>query len=305
MHPAAETSTRSVRNPATPEAIAALRAHPRFPEAIRASAAGLVALYQGSHLLNWLMDDRGRLLFGYFALYLHFTRDPTDPSSGLTPTRMKAGCAEFEICSPGRAVAMLSLMRFAGYLAPAPTADRRVRGLVATDRLINLLVERWRVHFAALAVLRPEGEAALASLDDPSFVRHLVIAMTDRFRAGFRFLTHAPGVGLFGERNAGMLILTTLLTAGEQGDTVPPQRPVPVSISRLARAFSVSRPHVLKLIRDAADEGLIARDDADGGRIVILPRLAEATQDLFASMFLFYVDCTREALERTKADAAA
>jgi hypothetical protein len=298
-----ELETRTIKNPAPPEAVAALRQHPNFGEAMRASAAGLVSLYQGGHLLNWLMDDRGRMLFAYFALYLHFTRDPDEPTSGLTPTRMKQGCAEFDICSPGRAVAMLSIMRFAGYLAPAPAADRRVRGLVATDKLVALLVERWRVHLAALVMVRPEGDLALAALDHPAFVRRMIIAMTERFRAGFRFLSHAPGLGLFGERNAGMLILSTLVSAGEPDDTTPPQRPVPVSVSSLARRFGVSRPHVLKLLRDAAEEGLLARSDADG-RIAILPPLADAAQGIFAAMFLFYADCTREALERMKADAA-
>jgi hypothetical protein len=155
-----EIAPKPLPNPAPPEAVAAVRAHPRFPEAMRASAAGLVTLYQGGHLLNWLMDDRGRLLFAYLTLYLHFTRDPSDPASGLTPTRMKEGCSELGICSPGRAAAMLSVMRFAGYLAPSPARDRRVRGFVATDKLIALLVDRWRVHLAALAMVMPEGELA-------------------------------------------------------------------------------------------------------------------------------------------------
>ena len=270
---------------------------------MRASAAGLVSLYEGGHLLNWLMDDRGRMMFAYYALYLHFTRDPGDHASGLTPTRMKEGCAEFDICSPGRAVAMMSVMRFAGYLAPAPAADRRVRGLAATDKLVALMVERWRVHLAALAMIRPEGDLALSALDRPAFVRRMIIAMTERFRAGFRFMPHAPELGLFGERNAGMLILSTLVSAGDADDATPPRRPVPVSVASLARRFGVSRPHVLKLLRDAAEEGLLARSDADG-RIAILPPLADAAQALFAAMFLFYADCTREALERMQADAA-
>ncbi|MBA3904749.1 MAG: hypothetical protein C0522_13940, partial [Rhodocyclaceae bacterium] len=286
-------------SPATPEAIAALRAHPRFSDAMRTSASGLVDLYQGGRLLNWLMDDRGRLLFGYLALYLHFTRDPADPASGLTPTRMKAHCAELDICSPGRATAMLSLMRFAGYLAPAPATDRRVRGLVATDRLIGLLAERWRLHFTAMAPLLPEGEAALAVLDDQTFARAFTGAMVARFSFGFRFLKHVPDLGLFADRNAGMLILASLLSAGEVDDTVPPTRPVRVSISALARRFAVSRPHVLKLMRDAAEQRFIERVGPAGGSILILPRLSAAAENLFATMYLFLADCAREATEQT------
>ena len=90
-----------------PDAVAALCAHPGLADAMRRSAGGIASMYQGGHLLNWLVDDRGRVLFGYFALYLYVTRDPADPASGLTPTRMKAMCAEFRICSAGRAGATL------------------------------------------------------------------------------------------------------------------------------------------------------------------------------------------------------
>jgi DNA-binding MarR family transcriptional regulator len=284
-------------DPATPEAIAALRAQPGFDRAIRTSAAGLIAMYQGGHLLNWLMDDRGRLLFAYIALYLDVSRDPADPSSGLTPTRMRALVAEHDICSPGRATAMLSLMRFGGYLAPdIDVADRRQRRLVATDKLRYLLRERWRLHFNAMAPLLPDGAAIVAALDDPAVARGLVVSMVERFRAGFRFISHAPGLGLFGERNAGLFVLMSLITAGEVDDSVPPSRPVPISMAALARRFRVSRPHVLKLIRDAADDGFIERSAHDANRVVIRAPLAEATQVFFATMYLFFADCAREAM---------
>jgi DNA-binding MarR family transcriptional regulator len=301
-----DAPARPLASPAAPEAadgsasgdaIAALSAHPRFPDAMRASAAGIVAMYQGSRLLNWLMDDRGRLVFGYFAAYLDFTRDPSDPSSGLTPTRMKALCAECDLCSAGRVVVMLSLMRAAGYLTPEPSAeDRRRRRLRATDRLIALLRERWRVHFDAMAPLLPDGEAMLEALDDPAFARALILAMGDRFRQGFRLLRHAPGLDLFGERNAGILILASLLATGEADDTMPPSRAVPISISALARRFAVSRPHVLKLLRDAAARGLIERSGQDGDHVIIRPPLAAGAQTFFATLCLFFADGARRAM---------
>lgn len=291
---------------AAPEAIAALRARPGFPPAVRRSAAGMVAMYQGRHLLNWLLDDRGRLLFSYIALYLDATRASGDAASGLTPTRMKALCTELEVCSPGRAGAMLSLMRFSGYLAPdIQVVDRRQRRLVATEKLSALLRERWQLHFTAMAPLMPDGAALVSALGDPAFERAMVMAMVARFRAGFRPVHSAPGLGLFGERNGGMLILMSLLSAGEPEDTVPPQRPVPISIAALARRFSVSRPHVLKLIRDAADEGFLERIGADSGRVVLKPKLAEAAQNFFATMYLFFADSAREAMQTDAAESRA
>jgi hypothetical protein len=284
-------------NPAMPEAIAAVRARPGFAQAMRTSSIGLVGMYQGGHLLNWLMDDRGRLLFAYFALYFDASRDPADPLSGLTPKRMRTLAAEHDICSPGRATAMLSLMRFSGYLAlDTQVVDRRQRRLIATDKLRDLLRKRWHLHFGAMAPLFADGDAMVAALDDAAVTRALVIVMAERFRAGFRFMTHAPELGLFGDRNAGLFILMSLIISGAPDDSVPPSRAVPMSTAALARRFRVSRPHVLKLIRDAADDGFIERVGQDGSRVVIRPRLAEATQVFFATMYLFFADCAREAM---------
>ena len=290
-------TARTWNNPATPEGIAALRAQPGFAGAMRISAESLTEMYQGSHLLNWLMDDRARLLFGYLTLYLHYTRAPADPTSGLTPTRMKVMAAEQGICSSGRTTAMLSLMRFGGYLAPEVSADGRQRRLVPTGKLLDMLRARWRVHFDAMAPLLPDGDAMLAALGEPDFGPRLAVGISKRFLAGFRFLTHATDLGLFAERNAGMLILASLLTGGAPDDTMPPQRAVPISISALGRRFSVSRPHVLKLIRDAVTADLIERIGADGDQVVIRPRLAEAAQKFFATMYLLFADCAREAMQ--------
>lgn len=293
----------STQGPATPQAVAALRAQEGFAAAVRASAQGVVRLHASGRLLNWLMDDRARVMFGYIALHFHHSRNRADPSSGLTPTNMKAMCAELHVCSPGRVVAMLSLLRFAGYLAPDPDVrDRRQRAMVATGKLIEVLRERVRPHVDAMAPLFADGAALQATLEQEASIGPFASAMLGHFRAGFRFLIHAPDLSLFADRNAGMPILASLIAAGRADDTVPPSLPVRLSISALARRFGVSRPHVAKLIRDAADGGLIER--ADGDRILMRPALADAAQTFFATVYLFFADCAREAQAVLARDAA-
>jgi hypothetical protein len=243
------------------------------------------------------MDDRGRILFGYFAAYLHFSRDSRNSASGLTPTNIQTLCKKFEICSPGRAAVMLSLMRFAGYLAPdTAVTDRRHRRLVATEKLFALLIERWRLHFTAMAPLLPDGKIICKALDDPAFVRAFINAMFVRFRPGFRFGLPVGELRLFGERNAGILILASIISAGAEDDTVPPSRPVPISIAALGRRFFVSRAHVLKLFREAETIGFIVRSGPDGNEVLIRPDLAGELQEFFADMFQFFADSARAAL---------
>jgi hypothetical protein len=302
MIPASAPSAVSI----APERVAALRTHPRFGEAMRISAAGIVSMYRGGRLSKWLMDDRGQLLFSYYALYLHFTADPADPTVGLTPTRMKAVCRELGICGEGRAAAMLWLLRLAGYVVPdSATSDRRRRRWLPTPRLIDLLKERWRLHFAAMVPLFADGERMLRALDDPAFIRAFAIALAGRFRAGFRFSDDTALLRLT-EHNAGMMLLGSLIAGGAPDDTVPPIRPVPVSISALARRFGVSRVHIIKLLDDAAADDLITRSQGEGNEITVLPRLAETLRDMLATMFLYFADCARAAeAAPPKAEAAA
>jgi hypothetical protein len=101
-------------------AIAATVAHPHFPEASRIVATGLVALYQGERVVNRVMPDRIRYIISVFAMHLHFAGRPNDANSGLTAGRLRKLCVERQICSAGRAEAMLAIMRGYGHLVPAP-----------------------------------------------------------------------------------------------------------------------------------------------------------------------------------------
>jgi DNA-binding MarR family transcriptional regulator len=191
---------------------------------------------------------------------------------------------------------MLSLMRFAGYLAPDPDdGDRRRRPLVATPKLLDLLRRRWRSHFISGSPVFPDGQRLAERLDEPAFVRTFVAAMFRRYKDGFRLMMYTPGLGLFGDRSAGMMIASCLMAAGAEDDTVPPSRPFPISISELARRFGVSRVHVSKMLRDAATDGLIARAGANGEEITLTPALAGALSVFYANALLYFFDSAREA----------
>jgi hypothetical protein len=286
----------------TPEAIAALRAHPRFAAAFAAELRDVVAVHRNNPLLNKVLNDRGRVVFGVFAMYLHFGRD----TGGLTASNMKALCAETGLCSPGRATAMLSLMRFAGYVAPAQhPLDRRIRLFEPTDRLIDDHRRRLGAQLAALALLMPEGDAGLAHLDERDFAAEMAVCFGETYRTGFRLLGACPELTELADRNAGIIILMSLLLADEADGAVPPTRPVTISISALSKRCGVSRPHIQKLLRDAAASGFIAVDAAEAQRITVQPRLADAMANFVASVLLFVAYMVRQALARVGQGEAA
>ena len=99
---------------------------------------------------------------------------------------------------------------------------------------------------------------------------------------------------LFVDRNAGIMLLSSLLLAGDADDIYPPTLPVPVSSSALSRRFGVSRAHVRRLLQDAESQGLLER--LDGDRVRLLPRLRQGASDFMALQFLLVADCAQGAL---------
>jgi len=280
------------------DAVAALTAQPRFPDAVRATAAAFVELYRGNRLLNTLLNDRGRMVISYLALVLHYSYQPDEPLSGLTVSRVKEFCIEQKLCSGGRAEAILMVMRLFGYLEQAPSSgDRRVRRLIPTERLIGQLRERWRRLFAAMAPVMPEGAQGLAGLERPEFAPAFVRRLVDYFRGGVRLVNHSPGLETFVDRNAGVIVLMSLILSGDAGDTFPPTRPVPVSISALSKRFGVSRVHVRKLLREVAALGWTVPTNADDGRVILQQPLRQAMLNFIAMAFLLLACAVREATD--------
>ena len=289
----------------TPEDIAALKAHPSFAAAAMRSARASIDLHRGERLAGWILSDRARALFCHMALYLHATRDESDPRSGLTATRLKQMAVETGLCSAGRAGAMLGLMRTAGYIMQAPgEEDRRVRRLAPGERMITMVRTRMTTQFEAVAPVLPEAGQALALMHDVEFNYALVRALGDYFTAGFRVLAHTPGLALFAERDSGMIILFGLLLAGDAGGDLPRAGPVPVSIAETARRFGVSRTHVLRLFRDAEEAGLMTRTGMRGEAIELHPQVTQSAMNFFAVIFLYLSAAARAALAEFEAKPA-
>jgi len=278
--------TASSNGAAMAAAIAALRAHPRFTEAIRASARGIIELHRRSRLMSWFMSDRPLAIIGYAVIYLHAHGRDDDMRSGLTPSRFKDFCRDTGLCSPGRAGAILAFMRLTGHLeAIAHPADRRITRLQPSEKLLDMLRSRLARQFAAIVMVRPDIAPAIERIGRPEFERALSRFLGDWYRAGTRIIDHAPTMRLFAERDAGVLILLSLMLAGGQHDAPVPAGPAPVSIAALARQFRVSRTHVLRLIRDAEAAGLMTRTGSKGEKIIVSLELRDDLQNLLAGVF--------------------
>lgn len=290
----------ATHGPRIPDAaLAQMRAQPRFGDAARHAAIHSLALFDHDPIMTRALKDVGRVILGMIALYL-------DAKGGMTLSKLQAFLVEMRLASPGRAAAMLIQLRLIGYVAPAQVQpDRRVRVYVPTPRMRTAFHAHFRKDLEALSFMEPQAARVLARFDEPQIFNPFLVrfgqGLIDAARVHDR---RTPGLDLFSQRNAGLTILTDLTLAGDAGDDFPPRGPIRFSVAGLARRFRVSRPHVLKLLRDAQRVGFLQRD-ADEGIGVMEPILREQIANYYATTFIGMAACALSALKAVEPRHAA
>ena len=265
----------------------AVRSHPALPQAVTDFAGWLIETYTNSALLNLLLSDRGRILLGFYVLYLDVLPLPGRQEPGATLSALQSLCRSTELCSPGRAASMIAIMRFRGYVTKGlDPNDQRRRTLVPQSRLISAYNLNWIRQFEAMAPLFPTAISVPGWLAQPAFRTGFLRALGTAFFAGYRVLDHAPALKPLGDMSAAILMLTGLALPHVSGIAQPGET-VPVSISVLARRYSVSRAHVRNILKSAEAAALITRNSETDG-VVVQPALTEALMQIYAVLFILF-----------------
>jgi len=279
--------------------VAALAENPAMPQALHGLCEGVGGLFRGSRLLNLIGGDGPRVAIGWMTLYLDAEREPGDPGSGLTVNRFKSLCASMGLCSPGRAAAMLGVMRFAGFLEPATHSARGMPlQLIPTGKFLAEQRLRYERIFEAMRHVAPEGETGLALMHHPDFPRHFVRGAGNWFLAGGRPILHAPSLVMFSQRKAGLHVLVSLMLSGRHQDTMPPEGPVSLLVAECARRFAVSRTQVKDVLEQAAAEGLLQPTGAGAHSYVMSPALRRDCIRFAAAALVLSAEGVRAAAKR-------
>lgn len=261
----------------TDDALTALAQRPGFDAAMLSAATSVVELYRGNWWLNRLVNDRGRAMLGLMIVDLHC--DPVD-GPGFTPARLQEIAGAVSLCSPGRITAFLATLRLLGYLRPITSDDRRLRRLIPTQPFLGAHKERWQQILAALSTIHPDAANASVALDDTAFIGGFVRVLVGAYRDGLRIAQFVPELLTVADRDAGLTMMLSLLVADAAGQSV--------SIAALARRFSVSRAHVLTVLREAERAGLTVAVGPRGGYRAS-PALAGKLRRFFSVVFLLYL----------------
>jgi transposase-like protein len=284
-------------NPLSAAAIDEIRRHPDFLAAMRRAAAGFVALRQHHRLAGWLLSDRALAILHHVALCMDAQGDEDDPRAGLTPSRFKAFCSERGYCSPGRAAAILAIMRASGMLhATSSAVDRRVVRLRPTERLREAARARLTVQLEAFSPLRPSLADASTRLGCRTFEREYYRAFAAMLNPDLGVMEHIADLQPFIERDAGMLILFALLAGAEEAGDGADAPLAELSIAALARRLGTSRAQVLRVVREAESAGLIARTGPRSSTVQLAPLLVELLETFFAAILHVISHCAETGL---------
>jgi len=225
-------------------------AHPRFAEASRTLATGMLALSARDRALDSLFKDAGRYVAAMCAFHLYADGE-------LTLPRLKAVCAGSGLLSPGRARSLLQFLEHLGYVSPVA----RGRGGAATVYAATAaFTAGWeaqlRVALEAARIIEPALAPLLDGLHDPQVLKAFARAHTEGLMTSRRDGDVAvPFIAAFLHHHAGAQVVWVLIDTAQDA-AFPPRRAGPIALASLARRFGVSRIHVKRVFDDAARAGL-------------------------------------------------
>ncbi|MET0274538.1 MAG: hypothetical protein ABW360_16240 [Phenylobacterium sp.] len=269
-----------------PEAtLAAMRAQPRFHDAIAHALRSVLQLVDGDAEFHRTTQDLESLILATVALYLDATGD-------LTHRRLRQVAGVQGMLSGSRVSALLMRMQMIGFVrAEAGHAPGTAKVYRPTPRMISAYRGWLRAMLEAVEVMAPEPAVFSRRLDEPEAFRAFMAVLGKRILDG---VEASRGVAVGADREAffaigaqrgGNLVLFALLdAAAAQAGHFPAAGPVSVSVSALARRGRVSRTQILKILRRADEAGLFVRG-AGEGEGEVRPSLVEATELFYAGVF--------------------
>ena len=203
--------------------------------------------------LSRLLRDLGRFAAGSWMIYLEAT------PGGLTLARLSDLLKTTTISGPGRARALMTYLRFIGYIEPAPAGgDGRQRLHRTPPAMRAAFHERLRRELEVRAELDPAIPALLTRFDDEAVFNAFFVVLSEVSQAIMALAAPRYNeLDMFSERYAGMVVLCELMKGAEPDDAFPPRGPLTFTATEVARRCETSRMQVLGMLKRARDKGFL------------------------------------------------
>ena len=282
--------------------IAAFRNSPNFLDGVRRHEGVMQPFFAYNLILNRVVTEVWRFQMLVFTLYLHDTRDPLNPRTGLTVANLRKICAQLALASPGRVYAFLNIMKLGGYLsAVRSTVDSRVVHLEPTA-LFNGIVEEWNSNiFASIDAAVPEAGLVALRSRHAELGRQMRTSGAEGLLAGWDALAPFPEVHHFASSDGGWMMMEHLVLQSMRGETRIRTEPVALNMRAAAKRFGSSRSNLVRALEAGYERGLLDAPPRGGSHIVLSSRMTCAFLAFMASYLGYFLQHTRIALARIEA----
>jgi hypothetical protein len=238
--------------PATHHTPEEILSHPRFAAARTAYIDGLFSLYENNQFMNRLLIEATRSIVFFTTLVIYAGYDPIDRSTWPTIGLLKQTIKPYGLSTERRVDGLVAQFVDAGYLTLSTmAADRRVRILTPTKKMIGHDLEWLATHYRPLRILFPDTGYDPPMRHDPMFQKALRKISREFAAYAAQLMAANPSVMFFMERDAGTMILLKLLHRNKAEGAAQ------VSFADMADRFGVSRTHVRKTIKEAEKRSLL------------------------------------------------
>ena len=244
----------------------------------------LISNYFAEHaILTRLVTEAWRFEMLVYALHLYDQREPEDSRSGLTTINLQKICAQQKCASAGRVLAMVRVLRVAGYLHRHHSdLDSRVVQLVPSAKFIGL-VEGWnRRIFEIIDRVFPRLGLANHHEKQSCFGWEMRRRGAEHLLDGWKLLDPFPEVEHFVTSDGGWMLLLHCVAETLKFDTQE-LAPVTVDLVKFGHKFGVSRSHLRRLLESAHAKGLLYAPPHNGAHVQLAPHLVASFLNCMAS----------------------
>jgi hypothetical protein len=254
--------------------ILVLRDHPRMLEGVLSYDALIPDYFADNTILNRVVIELRRFQMIVYTLHLHDTRDPEDPRTGLTHSRLQKLAVMHDLASPGGVTTFIGLMLLAGYLKRQRSRDDRRIGHDEPTETFVAIVEGWnKAILACIDAIEPEGRLVQCLAAHPRFGWDMRERGAQALLAGWKPLGPFPEAEHFISKQGGFMLLLRIVADtirhGGRHEIVP----ISLDLATFGKRFGVSRSQLRQLLESAYAQGLLDAPPKNGMHILASPTL--------------------------------
>ena len=238
-----------------------LARHPEFLSSLRFLAQALRNRYDSGPRIARLLASQQRWLLTQTAYALHLEYDPAIPGSGLTAVELRNLITQHHVASRNTVLNYIEELLTYRFLAPASGPVRRPRRYEPAEISHTAMFSWYLANLAALDLI-DHGSRAVTLAAHPGLFDLAQPRMARRCLQEAAWREPPERVGMFLWTEAGGLVVDDLMSRldldAEADGRIELGR---IDTRALAAQFMMSRTHLQRLLRKAADQGCLGWHD--------------------------------------------